>query len=47
MRDCLVSDKPLTVDQWSEINRILIIVEVGLRSEEEHAKIMKQYEEQA
>lgn len=47
IRECLVHDKPLTVQQWSELNRILITVKVGLRSDEEHAKAMANYEEDA
>ena len=47
LSDCLVYSKPLTIEQWSELNSILTVVQVGLRSDEEHAKIMKQREVQA
>lgn len=47
IRNSLVHNKPLTVDQWSELNKILITVKVGLRSEAEHAEAMKRIMEGA
>jgi len=45
-RMSLVNDKSLTVAEWSELNTILTMVKVGLRSEEEHAAAMKRSDEE-
>lgn len=47
IRECLVHNQPLTVEQWSDLNKILITVKVGLRSEAEHAEAMKRIKEAA
>lgn len=45
IKESMVYDKGLTVEQWSNLNTILVRIEVGLRSEEEHREAMRRYEE--
>lgn len=38
VNDCFIERRPLSTEEWSKLNTLLITVKVGLRTDEENAK---------